>query len=78
MKKIRVNSKHFAVVGHRNFKRGTDGLFRRSVSKVEVSSILATCHDSACGGHFLANLPAKRLLEYDIFGLLCSRIHISM
>ena len=67
---VRVHSRHFAVIVYRLFKRGADGLLRRCVSKVEVSSILEACHESACGGHFLANLAAKRFLEHDIFAYL--------
>ena len=47
-RRVRLNSWHFEVVGHRLFRRGADGLLRRCVSEVEVHSILEACHDSAC------------------------------
>ena len=74
-KNVRVNSRHFAVVGHRLFRRGTDGLLRRCVSEIEVSTILEACHDSECGGHF-SGQPVKRFLERDIFSLHCLRTHM--
>ena len=49
---VRINSTNFAVVGHRLFRRETDGLLRRCMSEIKVSTILEVCHDSACGGHF--------------------------
>lgn len=66
MKNVRVNSRHFAMIGHRLFKRKTGGLLRRwfvgangmlskwlvEVFEVEMPSILAVCHDNECGGHF--------------------------
>jgi hypothetical protein len=66
-RKVRVNSRHFAVVGHRLFKRGADGLLRRCVSEVEVPSILAACHDSACGGHFSGQLTGQKILRAGYF-----------
>jgi len=66
-RKVRVNSRHFAVVGHRLFRRGADGLLRRCVSEVEVPSILAACHDSACGGHFSGQLTGQKILRAGYF-----------
>lgn len=60
---VRVNSRHFAVIGHRLFRRGTDGLPRRFVLKVEVHSILAVCHDNPCGGHFSGQLTSQKILR---------------
>ena len=51
-RKLRVNSRHFTVIGHMLFSRGTDRILRRCVSEVEVPFILEACHDSACGEHF--------------------------
>ena len=34
------------MVGHRFFRRGTDGLLRKCVSEIEVPTILGACHDS--------------------------------
>ena len=40
---MRVNIRHFAVIGHKLFRRGANDLLRRCVSEVEVPSILAVC-----------------------------------
>lgn len=37
------------------------------MSKVEVPSILATCHDSACSGHFLRQLKGRKILRVGYF-----------
>lgn len=70
---VRVNSRHFALVSHRLFRRGADGLLKRSVPEVEVSSTLVACRDSACGSISLANLHVKIFLEQVAFGLPCVR-----
>lgn len=59
-RKVRINSRHFLVMGNRLFRRGVDVILRRCVSKTEVESILIACNDSACGGYFLDNLQGKR------------------
>ncbi|BFI32702.1 hypothetical protein MPTK2_3g07970 [Marchantia polymorpha subsp. ruderalis] len=66
-RKVRVNSRHFIVLGHRLFRRGADGILRRCVSEVEVPSILEACHDSACGGHFSGKLTGQKVLRAGYF-----------
>lgn len=65
---VRVNSRHFAVVGHRLFRRRTDGLLRRCVSEIKISIILKACHDTACGGHFSGQLTSQKILRAEYFG----------
>ena len=65
--KVRVNSRHFAVVRHMLFRRGADGLLRRCVSEGEVLSILKACHDSTCGGHFSSQLTGQKILRARYF-----------
>ena len=62
-RRVRVNSRHFAVTGHRLFRRGTNGLLRRCVLEVEVPSNLKAYHDSACGGHFSGQLTGQKILR---------------
>ena len=62
-KKIKVNSRHFAVVWHRLFRQRVDGLLRRCVSKVEMPSILVVCYDIVCGGYFSGQLTSQRILK---------------
>ena len=69
-RKVRVNSKHFAVVGTRLFRRGFDTILRRCVSQVEISDILEVCHDSACGGHFFDQLTGQKILRACYFWLI--------
>ena len=64
---MRVDSRYFAMVGHRLFRRGTDGLFRRYVTEFEVPSNLEACHDSACGGHFSGQLTGLKILRAEYF-----------
>ncbi|PTQ27291.1 hypothetical protein MARPO_0207s0002 [Marchantia polymorpha] len=66
-RKVRVNSRHFAVIGHRLFRRGADGVLRRCVSEVEVPAILEACHDSACAGHFSGQLTGQKILRAGYF-----------
>ena len=49
-------------------------ILRRRVSEAEVPDILTSCHDSACGGHLLGHLQAKRSCESDTSGLPYLRI----
>jgi hypothetical protein len=66
-RKMRVNSRQFVVVGHRLFRRGSDGVLRRCVSETEVQAILIACHDSACGGHFSGQLTMQKILKASYF-----------
>ena len=66
-RKVRVNSRHFAVIGNRLFRRGADTILRRCVSQVEVPGILEACHDSACGGHFSGQLTGQKILRAGYF-----------
>ena len=66
-RKVRVNRRQFVVLDHRLFKRGSDGLLRRWVSKTEVQSTLIACHDSACGGHFSGQLTGQKILRAGSF-----------
>lgn len=62
-RKIRVNSRHFVVLGNRLYRKGLDGVLRRCVMEEEVPSILSACHDSACGGHFSGQLTGQKILR---------------
>ena len=55
------------MIGHRLFKRRIDGILRRCVSEIEVPSILATCHKSACGGYFSGLLTCQKVLRAGYF-----------
>ena len=44
-RKIRINNRHFAVVGHMLFRRGANGLLRRCVSEVEVYEPKMVAHN---------------------------------
>ena len=66
-KNVRVNSRHFAIIGNRLFRRKSDGILRRCVSEAEVPDILTSCHDSACGGHFLGQLTGQKILRVGYF-----------
>ena len=64
---VRVNGQHFLLMDNRLFRRGTDEILRRCVSKAEVQPILVACHDSACGGHFLGQLTRQKILRVGYF-----------
>ena len=66
-RKVTDNNRHFAVVGHRLFRKEADGLLRRCMSKVEVPSILEACHDSACERHFSGQLTGQKILRTGYF-----------
>lgn len=61
--KIRINSRHFVVLGNRLYRRGLDGVLRRCLMEDEVPSILYAYHDSACGGHFSGQLIGQKILR---------------
>ena len=65
--KVRVNSRHFAVVGNRLFRREADGILRICASDVEVLDILEACHDSAYGRHFSGQLTGQKILRIGYF-----------
>ena len=55
-------------LGHRLFRRGSDGLLRGCVYKTKVQSILFACHDSACcSGHFSGQLTCQKILMTGYF-----------
>lgn len=66
-RKIRVNSRHFVVVGKRLYRKGVDGVLRRCVAQEEIPKILSACHDSACGGHFSGDLTGKKALRAGFY-----------
>ena len=66
-RKVRVNSRHFALVGGRLYRRGVDEVLRRCVGPAEIPAILSACHDSACGGHFSGILTGQKALRAGYF-----------
>ena len=66
-KNVRVNNRHFAVVEHRLFRRGADGLHTRCVSGIEVPTILEACHNSACEGYFFGQRTGQKILRAGYF-----------
>ena len=67
MRKVRVNSRHFAAIGNMLFRRRADTIRRRCVAEAEVPNIIASCHDSACGGHFSGQLTGQKILRAGYF-----------
>ena len=66
-RKVRVNSRNFAVVGNRLFRRGANSNLKKCVSEMEVPTILEACHNSACGGHFSGQLTGQKILRVEYF-----------
>ena len=66
-RKIRVNSRHYAIIADRLYRRGVDGVLRRCVSEPEASRIVIACHDGTCGGHFSGRLTAQKILRAGYF-----------
>ena len=62
-RKVRINSRHFALIGERLYRRGVDQVLRRCVEPSEIPAILSACHDSACGGHFSGTLTGQKVLQ---------------
>ena len=67
MGKVKVDSRHFAVIDNMLFRRGADTILQRCVSEAEVPDIIASCHDSACGGHFSGQLRGQKILRAGYF-----------
>jgi hypothetical protein len=66
-RKIRVNSRHYIIIGNRLYRRGIDGILRRCISEPEATKILEACHDGICGGHFSGRLSALKILRAGYF-----------
>ena len=66
-RKIRVNSRHYAIIANRLYRRGIDGVLRRCLSEPEATKILEACHDGTCGGHFSGRLTALKILRTGYF-----------
>ena len=62
-RKVRINSRHFVIVGGKLYRRGIDGVLRRCVMAEEIPVILSACHDSARGGHFSGMLTGQKVLR---------------
>lgn len=62
-RKVRINSRHFAVVGGKLYRHGVDEVLQRCVEPSEIPTILYACHDSACGGHFSSTLTSQKVLR---------------
>ena len=65
--KVKVSRRNLAMVGHRLFSRGADGILKRYLLDVEVPTILEACHDSACGVHFSDQLTDQKILRAGYF-----------
>jgi hypothetical protein len=66
-RKLRVNSTRFAIISGRLYRWRIDGILRRCMDYLEVSTILEACHDSACGGHFSGRLTGQKILRASYF-----------
>ena len=66
-RKVRVNSKHFAINANRLYRRGVDRVLRRCVIAEEIPKVLEAAHDSLCGGHFAGRLTAQKALRSGYF-----------
>ena len=66
-RKIRVNNRHFAVIGNRLFRSGVNGILRRCVSEAEVPDIFTSCHNSACGGHLSGHVTGQNIMRAGYF-----------
>ena len=49
------------------FKYYSDQIIRRCVSEGEQEGILSHCHDSACGGHFVSQKKAMKVLQAGFY-----------
>ena len=80
---VRVNDRHYTVIGHMLFKIRIDGILQRCVSEIEAPSILAACHDSAYGGHFLGLVTGEKVFMTcyfwpDLFKMLRNMLRNAM
>ena len=65
-RKVRVNNRHFAVIGNR-LLREADGILKRLLSEVKIPDILEGCHDSVWGGHFFGQLTGQKVFRAGYF-----------
>ena len=58
--------------------KGVDGIIRRCVPGHKQGQILQKCHSEAYGGHHAGDRTAHKVLQYRFFGLLSSRMPVSL
>lgn len=68
-KEIRVNNKHFTMIGNRLFWGGADGVLHRCMIAIEIPSIVTACHNSVCDGHYSGQLTSQKALRVGYFWL---------
>jgi hypothetical protein len=66
-KSIKHKSLPFTMIGDTLCRRGRDGILRRAVTRGEAKIILPQCHDRTCGGHFVENTTARKILTAGYF-----------
>ena len=59
-RKVRIQSRYFALIFGKLYRRGMDGILRRCIDIVEVVDV---AHDSACGGYSARMLAAHKALR---------------
>eukprot|EP00253_Pinus_taeda_P006412 PITA_06412 len=70
--KIVRKSAPFTWIGGNLFKLGPDQILRHCVKEEDVFDILLTYHDGPCGGHFVAERTAFKILHA---GYYCPTLH---
>ncbi|XP_021725096.1 uncharacterized protein LOC110692406 [Chenopodium quinoa] len=66
-KNLRRDARHYIWDDLILFKRGVDGLLRRSVPDEETQNVLRMCHSDPCGGHMGANKTAQKVLQCGLW-----------
>ena len=68
-RKVRIQSRHFALISGKLYRRGMDGMLRRCIDIGEVPKVFEAAHDSFCGGHFVRMLTAHNSLRAGYYWL---------
>ena len=45
---------------------GKDNVLRRVANEDEIESILESCHEGVCGGHFAQEITSRKILQASI------------
>ena len=53
----------YNVVNGTLYCKGKDGILRRVPSEEEIESILESCHEGVCGGHFAHDITSRKILQ---------------
>ena len=62
-RKMYIRSSKYVILGGALYRRHLDGILLQFLSEDEVSNVLHSCHSGLYGGHFSADVTARRIFR---------------